>query len=139
MDKKPIVADTRYVDWEYIESEEHKDFFPHVHDSVKACGVDAFIGQKLTGWNDEMIMQFYATTHFYPDGRIVWMAEGQKLSSTVEEWAGILNAPVQKEDDVDVYGIQRKIMTQWPICTRKFQQRIWRSGSLVQSIISRQV
>jgi hypothetical protein len=56
MDKKPIVAHIRYVDWEYIDSEEHKDFFPHVNDSLKACGVDAFVGQKLTSWNDEMIM-----------------------------------------------------------------------------------
>jgi hypothetical protein len=79
-----------------------------VHDSFRACGVDAFVGQKLTSWNDEMIMQFYATAHFYPDGKIMWMTEGQKLSSTVEEWAGILNAPVQRADDVDVYGIPKK-------------------------------
>ena len=70
MDKKPIVADTRYVDWEYIDSEEHRDFFPHVHESFIACGVAEFVGQKLTSWNDEMIMQFYATAHFYPDGKI---------------------------------------------------------------------
>jgi hypothetical protein len=50
-------------------------------------------------------MQFYATTHFYPDGKIVWMTEGQRFSSTVEEWATILNALVPKEDDVDVYGV----------------------------------
>jgi hypothetical protein len=34
-------------------------------------------------------MQFYATTHFYPDGRIVWMTEGQRFSSIVDEWAAI--------------------------------------------------
>jgi hypothetical protein len=28
MDKKPVVADMRYVDWKYIDDEEHKDFFP---------------------------------------------------------------------------------------------------------------
>jgi hypothetical protein len=108
MDKKPIVADTRYVDWKYIDSEEHRDFFPHVHESFIACGVADFVGQKLTSWNDEMIMQFYATAHFYPDGKIMWMTEGQRFSSTVEEWAEILNAPVQREDDVDVYGIPKK-------------------------------
>ena len=47
MDKKPIVADTRYVDWKYIDSEEHRDFFPHVHESFTACGVADFVGQEL--------------------------------------------------------------------------------------------
>ena len=108
MDKKPIVADTRYVDWKYIDSEEHRDFFPHVHESFTACGVADFVGQELTAWNDEMIMQFYATAHFYPDGKITWMTEGQRFSSTVEEWAELLNAPVQREDDIDVYGIPKK-------------------------------
>src|SRR6187399_2080137 len=108
MDKKPIVADTRYVDWKYIDSEEHRDFFPHVHESFTTCGVADFVGQELTAWNDEMIMQFYATAHFYPDGKITWMTEGQRFSSTVAEWAELLNAPVQREDDIDVYGIPKK-------------------------------
>ena len=57
----------RWVDWTYIR--ENEDHFPGVYDSFKACGVDKFVGQKLTKWNDELIMQFYSTTHFYPDGR----------------------------------------------------------------------
>src|SRR3954467_4141774 len=72
LDKKPIVCDMRWVDWEYIkENEEH---YPGVYDSFKGCGVADFVGQKLTKWNEELIMQFYSTTHFYPDGRIVWMS-----------------------------------------------------------------
>ena len=68
LDKKPIVCDMRWVDWEYIK--ENEDHYPGVYDSFKACGVDTFVSQKLTKWNDELIMQFYSTAHFYPDGRI---------------------------------------------------------------------
>ena len=56
LDKKPIVCDMRWVDWEFIK--ENEDHFPEVYDSFKACGVDEFVGQKLTKWNDELIMQF---------------------------------------------------------------------------------
>ncbi|XP_073353906.1 uncharacterized protein [Aegilops tauschii subsp. strangulata] len=73
LDKKPIVCDMRWVDWEYID--ENEDHFQGVHESFKLCGVDKFVGQKLTKWNDELIMQFHSTAHFYPDGRIVWMSE----------------------------------------------------------------
>ena len=84
LDKKPIVCDMRWVDWEYIrKNEEH---YPGVYDNFNAYGVDDFVVQKLTKWNDELIMQFYSTTHFYPDGRIVWMSEGTRYQSTVEEW-----------------------------------------------------
>ena len=76
LDKKPIVCDMRWVDWTFIE--ENKDHFPGVYDSFKACGVDEFVAQKLTKWNDELIMQFYSRAHFYPDGRIVWMSEGTR-------------------------------------------------------------
>ena len=49
-------------------------------------------------------MQFYSTTHFYPDGRIVWMFEGTRYHSTIEEWANLINAPKEEEDDLDVYA-----------------------------------
>ena len=49
-------------------------------------------------------MQFYSTTHFYPDGRIVWMFEGTRYQSTVEEWAKLINAPKENDDDLDVYA-----------------------------------
>lgn len=64
-------------------------------------GVDAFVGQKLTEWNDEMVMQFYSTTHFYPDGKIVWMTEGTRYQSSITEWAELIHAP-------DVYTKPRK-------------------------------
>ena len=106
LDKKPIVCDMRWVNWEYIkENEEH---YPGVYDSFKACGVDEFVAQKLTKWNDELIMQFYSTAHFYPDGKIVWMSEGTRYQSTVAEWAQLINAPEENEDDLDVYAKKKK-------------------------------
>ena len=81
----------RWVDWKYMK--ENEDHYPGVFDSFKACGVDEFVAQKLTKWNDELIMQFYSTTHFYPDGRIVWMSEGTRYQSTVVEWSELINAP----------------------------------------------
>ncbi len=49
-------------------------------------------------------MQFHSTAHFYPDGRIVWMSEGTRYQSTIEEWASLINAPKESEDDLDVYA-----------------------------------
>ena len=74
MDKKPIVCDMKWVDWKYID--ENEDYFPSVHESFRMNGVDKFVGQKLTKWNDEMIMQFYSTAHLYPNGKIILMIEG---------------------------------------------------------------
>ena len=53
-------------------------------------------------------MQFYSTAHFYPDGRIVWMSEGTRYQSTIEEWAKLINAPEEHEDDLDVYAKKKK-------------------------------
>ena len=106
LDKKPIVCDMRWVDWEYIRKNE--DHYPRVYDSFKSCGVVDFIGQKLTKWNDELIMQFYSTAHFYPDGRIVWMSEGTRYQSTVDEWSELINDPKENEDDLDVYAKKKK-------------------------------
>ena len=77
-------------------------------DSFSACGVADIVGQKFTKWNDELIMQFYSIAHFYPDGRIVWMSEGTKYQSTIKEWANLINAPKEKEDDLDVYAKKKK-------------------------------
>ena len=102
LDKKPIVCDMRWVDWTYIKDNE--EYYPGVQDSFKACGVEDFVGQKLTKWNEELIMQFYSTAHFYPDGRITWMSEGTRYNSTVEEWAKLINAPEEQADDLDIYA-----------------------------------
>ena len=56
LDEKPIVNDMRWVDWKYIDA--NADNFPGVHESFKANGVDEFVGQNLTKWNDKLIMQF---------------------------------------------------------------------------------
>ena len=42
--------------------------------------------------------------NFYPDGRIVWMSEGTRYQSTVEEWTKLINAPKENDDDLDVYA-----------------------------------
>src|SRR5215216_1201981 len=55
-----------------------------------------------------MIMQFYSTAHFYPDGKIVWMTECTRYQSTISEWARLINALAEGEDDVDVYAKPRK-------------------------------
>ena len=102
MDKKPIVCDMRWVDWKYIDSNE--DHFPRVHESFRLNGVDTFVGQKSTKWNDDLIMQFYSTAHFYPDGKIVWMTEGTRYQSSVAEWAKLINAPEEAEKDIDFYA-----------------------------------
>lgn len=88
--KSPVVSDMRYVDWEYIK--EHEHFFHPVRENLRAIDIEDFVGKEITAWNDEMIMQFYSTAHFYPHGRIVWMAEGRKYECTVEEWDTIIGA-----------------------------------------------
>ena len=45
-----------------------------------------------------MVMQFYSTSHFYPDGKIVWMTEGTRYQSTIAEWAKLINAPAEQEN-----------------------------------------
>ena len=100
------MCDMKWVDWNYIDANE--DHFPGVHESFKLNGVDKFVGQKLTKWNDELIIQFYSTTHFYPDGKIVWMTEGTRYQSTVDEWAKLINAPEEAEKDIDVYAEKKK-------------------------------
>ena len=49
-------------------------------------------------------MQFYSTAHFYSDGRITWMSEGTRYQSTIAEWAQIINAPEEHDDDLDIYA-----------------------------------
>jgi hypothetical protein len=92
----------RWVNWNYID--ENEDYFPNVHDNFMLAGIDTFIGRKLTSWSDEMIMQFYSTSHFYPDGKIVWMTEGVRYQSSITEWAALLDAPKDEEHDIDVYA-----------------------------------
>ena len=96
LDKKPIVCDMRWVDWTYMDDNE--DYFPGVHESFRMNEVDKFVGQKLTRWNDEMIMQFYSTAHFYPNGRIFWRTEGTKYQSTISEWANLINDPKEEKN-----------------------------------------
>ena len=106
LDKKPIVSDMRWVDWKFIDN--NTDYFLGVHESFRSTGVDTFVGQKLTKWNDLMVMQFYSSAHFYPKGKIVWMAEDTRYQSSIVQWAKLINAPEEGEDDIDVYAKPRK-------------------------------
>ena len=54
LDKKPIISNMKWVDWKYIDVNE--DYFPHVHESFRLIGVDAFVRQKITKWNDEIVI-----------------------------------------------------------------------------------
>lgn len=53
-------------------------------------------------------MQFYTTANFYPDEKIVWMIEGTRYQSTVDEWAKPIKAPKEHEKDIDVYAEKKK-------------------------------
>ena len=105
-----------------------------MYDSFNACGLDNFVGQKLTKWNDELIMQFYSTTHFYRDGRIIWMSEGTRYQSTVEEWAKLINAPEENEDDLDVYAKKKKDHNTMAHMYKRSQMLLLRHTSLDQYI-----
>ncbi|KAI5016137.1 hypothetical protein ZWY2020_005988 [Hordeum vulgare] len=61
----------------------------------------------MTPWNDELIMQFYATVPFYDDS-LVWMTDGHKYEATIAEWASIIGAPKQEDRDVDVYAEEKQ-------------------------------
>ncbi|KAI4999812.1 hypothetical protein ZWY2020_004401 [Hordeum vulgare] len=100
-DKSPAISDMRYVDWAYIK--ENENFFPHVQENFSLVDVEDFVGKEMTPWNDELIMQFYATLHFYDDS-LVWMTDGHKYEATIAEWAAFIGVPKQEEEDVDVYA-----------------------------------
>ena len=55
-----------------------------------------------------MVMQFYSTSLFHPDGKILWMTKGTRYQSTVAEWAKLMNAPEEHEDDTNVYAKHKK-------------------------------
>nr|XP_040246027.1 transcriptional regulator ATRX homolog [Aegilops tauschii subsp. strangulata] len=40
--------------------------------------------------------------------KIVWMSEGTSYQYVVDEWAKMINAPAEQEDDVDVYAKKKK-------------------------------
>ncbi|KAI4970644.1 hypothetical protein ZWY2020_001558 [Hordeum vulgare] len=106
LNKSPAVNDMRFVDWAYIKANE--DYFPHVQDNFKFVDIEDFVGKEMTPWNDELIMQFYSTVHFSGDGSIIWMTDGHRYESTVDEWSTIIGAPKKKESDVDVYSEAKK-------------------------------
>ncbi|KAI4994332.1 hypothetical protein ZWY2020_029380 [Hordeum vulgare] len=59
---------------------ENENFFPHVQENFRLVDIEKFAGKEMTPWNDEPIMQFYATVHFYDDS-LVWMTDGHKYEA----------------------------------------------------------
>ena len=49
---------------------ENENFFPHVQENFRLVDTEKFVGKEMTPWNDELIMQFYATVHFYDDSLV---------------------------------------------------------------------
>ena len=88
------------------------------------------MGQKLTKWNDELIMQFYSKAHFYPDGRIVWMSEGTRYQLTVDEWAKLISALEEHEDDLDVYAKKKKDHNSMANMYKEIHRKLWEHISL---------
>ncbi|KAI5012598.1 hypothetical protein ZWY2020_024864 [Hordeum vulgare] len=89
-DKSPAINDMRYVDWAYIK--ENENFFPHVQENFRIVDIEDFVGKERTPWNDEMIMQFYATIHLYHES-LVWMTDGHRYDATITEWTAIIGVP----------------------------------------------
>ena len=77
---------------------DNEDFFPHVRENSRLVDIQYFVGKEMTPWNDELIMQFYSTVHFYGDGSIVWTTDGHRYESTIDDWATIIGAPKQKRE-----------------------------------------
>ena len=75
-----------------------------MHENFKTLNIDKFVSEVRSDWCDELIMQFYSTAHFYPDGKIRWMTEGERFESSVDEWAKILGLPPKREGFIDVYA-----------------------------------
>lgn len=88
----------RYVDSDYIK--EHEDYFPHVREHFRVIDIEDFVCKEITAWNDEFIMQFYSTAHFYRDCRIMWMTEGHTYESTMEKWATTSCASKVQDSDL---------------------------------------
>ncbi|KAE8798051.1 L-ascorbate oxidase-like protein [Hordeum vulgare] len=94
LDNSLAVSDMRYLDWAYVKANE--DYCPHMRENFKLVEIEYSVGKKMASWNDEMIMQFYSTVHFYADGTIFWMTNGHRYEATIEEWATIIGAPKNK-------------------------------------------
>ena len=78
-------------------------------------------------------MQFYSIAHFYPDERIVWMSEGTRYQSTVEEWSELINAPKENEDDLDVYTKKKKRLLHKHLKLKSLWEMLSGQGLLHQS------
>ena len=74
-----------------------------MHENFKTLKIADFVGNIKSDWCEELIMQFYAIVHFYPDGKIKWIIDGTRYESSVNEWADLLGLPPSDESFIDVY------------------------------------
>ena len=63
-------------------------------DQKRSCGyapqIQELINSKMGTGKYQLDKEHFP---LYPDGIIVWMSEGTRYQSTVEEWASLINAP----------------------------------------------
>ena len=62
------------------------------------------------------------------------MSEGTRYQSNVEEWAKLINAPEEHEDDLDVYAKKKKYHNSMANMYKETQIKLWRHTSLDQYI-----
>ena len=72
--------------------EKHMDYFSEAVAICKEFGIYEFIGLQ-EDYNSHLIMQFFATVHFFPDEprRIKWMTKGVVLEATWSDFASLLD------------------------------------------------
>jgi hypothetical protein len=81
----------KYVDLAFTAKHEQK-FGPGVMDNIAAKGLESIMTFKQN-WNEEAILQFYATCFFATDAArpVHWMTGGQRLSCTFAKFANLLD------------------------------------------------
>ena len=76
-----------------------------MQENFKTLNIDKFVSDVKSNWCEELIMQFYYTTHFYPDRKIRWVTWGERFESSVNEWAKLFGLPPKREGFIDVYVV----------------------------------
>jgi hypothetical protein len=88
--RRHMCAPQKRVDLQYIA--EHEDKFGQgVLDIIDAKGLECILTFRHD-WNEEAILQFYATCYFTTETpqAVHWMTNGKRLSCTFEEFASLL-------------------------------------------------
>jgi len=98
MPLKDRVIKQRYIDWKYIRT--HGDKFHDIYEVCHDKGLDTLMGLKYH-WNEEVIMQFYATLYLEKDDArtMHWMTNGVKYTSNIATFAQALGQPGLEDGD----------------------------------------